>query len=345
MKEKRKFIGLTSILLIAVMLLGGCGKKEENNVSRIENPEAGLVFQMEKEYLEKGIQIEGPYEDGQDTASMGIMWYYKPVTDKLFDDIKKLSKEEITAEVQEEFYEKMSVHSKCIMGITLVEEKKYETEISNGKKPEELSLWDNAEEFGRNEGYVYLVSFVENDTDGMKEEEKAQYEECAAYMKTVKENLSFMEKKASLGIPEEIPAFTAKDLEGNTVTESIFGEKDLTVINIWGTFCGPCIEEMPELGEWAKEMPDNVQLVGLISDISGDGDKEHRELAESIVEKANADFQQIIVNQDFDVIMKWVTGVPTTLFVDKDGKIVGTPIIGANVQGYKDFVEEYLNGQ
>ena len=117
----------------------------------------------------------------------------------------------------------------------------------------------------------------------------------------------------------------------------------MTIINIWGTFCTPCIEEMPELGEWAKSMPNNIQIVGLISDITGDEDTKHQKLAVSIVEKANADFTQIIANKDFESIMKWVTGVPTTLFVDKNGNILGEPIIGADVEGYKKFVEEYLN--
>ena len=67
----------------------------------------------------------------------------------------------------------------------------------------------------------------------------------------------------------KMPAFTAKDLQGNEVTEEIFAGKDLTVLNIWGTFCPPCIREMPELGEWARAMPENVQLIGLITDIHG----------------------------------------------------------------------------
>ena len=62
------------------------------------------------------------------------------------------------------------------------------------------------------------------------------------------------------------------------------------------------------------------------------------------MERANADFLQIIANDDFNSIMKWVTGVPTTIFVDKEGNIVGK-IVGADVEGYKSFVEEYLNGQ
>lgn len=141
------------------------------------------------------------------------------------------------------------------------------------------------------------------------------------------------------------PAFTATDLDGNTVTESIFSEKDLTVLNIWGTFCGPCIGEMPELGEWAAKMPDNVQLLGLIIDINGEEDTEHRELAVDITQKAGADFTNLIANADFAPILKDVVGVPTTLFIDGDGNIVGDPIVGADVEGYKTFVEEYLGEQ
>lgn len=143
----------------------------------------------------------------------------------------------------------------------------------------------------------------------------------------------------------KMPTFTAKDLDGNTVTEDIFGEKDLTVLNIWGTFCGPCIREMPELGEWAKKMPDNVQIVGLIIDIAGDEDTEHHDLAVDIVQKADAEFTHLIANADFADILKDVIGVPTTIFVDKDGYIVGDPVIGADVAAYKNFVEDYLNEQ
>ena len=141
------------------------------------------------------------------------------------------------------------------------------------------------------------------------------------------------------------PAFTATDLDGNTVTESIFREKDLTVLNIWGTFCGPCIGEMPELGEWAKEMPENVQIVGLIIGINGEEDIEHHDLAVDITQKAGADFTNLIANADFAPILKDVIGVPTTLFIDGDGNLVGDPVVGADVDGYKKFVEDYLNGQ
>jgi len=144
---------------------------------------------------------------------------------------------------------------------------------------------------------------------------------------------------------KKFPAFTATDLEGNTVTESIFADKDLTVLNIWGTFCNPCVGEMPELGEWAKEMPDNVQMIGLIIDIAGEDDKEHHDMAVTITERAGAAFTQVIANNDFADILQEVVGVPTTLFVDKEGNLVGEPVVGAYVDGYKQFVEEYLSGK
>lgn len=143
----------------------------------------------------------------------------------------------------------------------------------------------------------------------------------------------------------KIPSFTTKDLEGNTVTDSIFSEKDLTVVNIWGTFCGPCIGEMPELAEWSESMPSNVQIIGLVCDIEGEDDQEHKDKAKEIMEKAGADFTNLIPKEGLDSLLSGVTGVPTTMFVDKNGNITGKAVVGANVEAYKEFVEDYINAE
>ena len=124
--------------------------------------------------------------------------------------------------------------------------------------------------------------------------------------------------------------------------DSIFKDKDLTVLNIWGTFCGPCINEMPELGAWAKEMPENVQIIGLVADIAGETDSKQIDTAKTILEKTDANFQNIIPNADFMPLLSTVVGVPTTYFINREGKIVGKPIVGAQVPKYKTFVEDYL---
>lgn len=137
--------------------------------------------------------------------------------------------------------------------------------------------------------------------------------------------------------------FTTNDIDGNEVTQSIFANKDLTVVNIWGTFCGPCINEMPELGAWEKELPDNVQIVGLIVDISSTDDETQIAAAKQITEKADAGFVNLIGgNGAFDELIGSIVGVPTTIFVDKSGNIVGEIIVGADVDRYKSFVNKYV---
>ena len=62
--------------------------------------------------------------------------------------------------------------------------------------------------------------------------------------------------------------FSTTDLDGNAADESIFAEYKLTMVNIWATFCGPCISEMPELGELASEYADKgMRVVGLVTDV------------------------------------------------------------------------------
>jgi len=138
---------------------------------------------------------------------------------------------------------------------------------------------------------------------------------------------------------KRVGAFTTTDLDGNEVTESIFSGYDLTVINVWGTFCGPCIGEMPELAQWHKELPENVQLIGLVSDVNEGGDVS---AAKKILSDTGAEFVNLLSSNSLIPLLSMSQYVPTTYFVDSEGKMVGDPIVGADVNGYKQFVEEYL---
>lgn len=144
----------------------------------------------------------------------------------------------------------------------------------------------------------------------------------------------------------QFPAFATTDLNGNAVTSDIFAGKDLTVVNVWGTYCGPCIDEMDELAAWSKAMPENVQLIGLVCDLSSAEDTETLETAIAICEATGAQvYPSLVANTDFAQLLSTVVGVPTTFFVNSEGTIVGDPIVGANVNGCMAFVEEYLNAQ
>lgn len=144
------------------------------------------------------------------------------------------------------------------------------------------------------------------------------------------------------GVSEAMPAFSVKDLEGNTVTNEIFSEADITVVNFWATYCSPCINEMPELNEWSESMPDNVQIIGVAADVPSE-DSDQYALAQQVVEKTGVKFVNLLAGEEFNPVIREIVGVPTTFFVDSEGKFVGSPIVGADVAGYKNFVEGYLD--
>lgn len=129
--------------------------------------------------------------------------------------------------------------------------------------------------------------------------------------------------------------FTSEDVDGNEVTQAIFADYDLTVINIWGTFCGPCIEEMPALAELAEEYAaKNVQFIGLVGDAvdysSGEVLPDIVADAKSIAEQTGATYLHVVpTNGLFYNVMGQISAFPTTVFVDSEGKQVDYAYMGA----------------
>lgn len=141
-------------------------------------------------------------------------------------------------------------------------------------------------------------------------------------------------------VASNIPVFTATTITGETVTNEIFASKKITVVNIWGTFCPPCIAEMPELGEMARSLPADAQIIGLVCDASENSTQVQR--AQEITRQAGADFMNIVPDAQLAKFMEGVEAVPTTIFVNGKGEVVGKAIIGANVEAYKNELEKLL---
>lgn len=121
--------------------------------------------------------------------------------------------------------------------------------------------------------------------------------------------------------------FVTVDLDGSEVTQDIFSQAELTMVNIWATYCGPCIREMPDLGALHTEYADRgFQVVGLVSDVSAAQD----EKAMEIVEQTGANYTHIVPNKELIENVLWqVQAVPMTIFVDKEGNQVGSAYAGA----------------
>lgn len=123
---------------------------------------------------------------------------------------------------------------------------------------------------------------------------------------------------------QSIGEFKTKALDGSDVTQKIFAENKITMINIWATYCGPCKAEMKDLGELYKSLPEGSGMISICSD-----GKEEPDLAKKILKKNNCDFKALLPNDKLNkAVMNKVSAVPTTIFVDANGKVVGDPIVG-----------------
>ena len=130
-----------------------------------------------------------------------------------------------------------------------------------------------------------------------------------------------------------LQSFEAKTLDGGTFTNEGFAEKDVTIINFWATFCGPCLAEMSDIAEFEKSLPDNVQLITVCLD--GEGDTEG---AESILNDAGYEGITLLSGDgDFEQVCGQILYIPTTIIVDQNGNMLGDAIVGGQV----DLEETY----
>jgi len=135
--------------------------------------------------------------------------------------------------------------------------------------------------------------------------------------------------------------FTTTDLYGNTVTQEIFAQSDLTVVNVWATYCGPCINEMPYLGELAEEYDSSkVQIVGIPTDVYN---QEYLDYALSLVNETGADYTHLLMSEE---LYNWglteIQYVPTTFFVNSEGEIIDTVVGSMSKEDWKTLIDEKL---
>ena len=141
--------------------------------------------------------------------------------------------------------------------------------------------------------------------------------------------------------------FSAKDIDGKNVSEKVFADSKITMVNVWGTFCGPCIREMPDLGVLNKKYGDDFQIVGIVIDaVNSKGLVNAKTVnsAKNIVKTTGADYPHII--PDFSLlngVLSEIYAVPTTFFVDSSGKIVGKVYTGSRtLKQWQEIVESFF---
>ena len=338
------------VLLAALLLLSFCAVAEE-----IAEPPAGYV-------PERGISL--PITD-EDTANGYSAKYFMggtdvfpilPVFEISYTDLEKMDallNQYTDADLEDEelfftLLEKMFSYTHTLYQIVLLDTETLNEQYAAGATLESLLGTDLFTPLTENDGYTYFVADAATNSTYESADVQEQVLSKLARAKELLDNATYIPVVFADGevtvAPDAFPAFETVDLNGNTVTNEIFYGKDLTVVNVWGTYCNPCIDEMPELAEWSASMPENVQLIGLVSDLYSTDDAETLELAHAICEATGADvYTSLVANDDFAELLYGVVGVPTTFFVDRTGAIVGDPIVGANVAGCKNTVEKLLS--
>ena len=126
---------------------------------------------------------------------------------------------------------------------------------------------------------------------------------------------------------EKFPSFKGKDFDGNDVDESLFSKNEATLVNFWFNGCSACVNEMPALEKFSKKLKEQgAELVGINAGTASD----EKGLAEAkdILSKQGVTYRNLILPQDHEYVRK-IFSFPTTVIVDKNGNIIGDPIVGA----------------
>ena len=211
----------------------------------------------------------------------------------------------------------------------------------------------------------FLLTTIENSKDQFTDDELKLLKDGAEQIREIEGKLTVLELKfpdcgkkpsegdmsvpAENGKPKEnsdlmkFPSFEGKDLDGNEVKSStLFAGNTVTVVNFWFTTCSPCVGEIPELEALNKKLSEKGGEVVGINSFTLDGDKTAISEAKDILTKKGASYKNIWFDSKCEA-GKFTSGLysyPTTYVVDKNGNIVGDPIVGS-ITGKKQM--EKLN--
>ena len=238
-------------------------------------------------------------------------------------------------------------------------------ERENALLSENAELWEKVfmaadkgmtmQEDGKNYG-DFLLDTVEAAKEQFTDKEYAWLKESATEISNIENKLTELENKypeimqksmdGDMSMPagsdmtnppddgsmQKFPAFEGKDLDGNPVkSDELFSANAVTVVNFWFTTCNPCVGELTELDALNKELAEKGgSLIG-VNTFTLDGDEAAISEAKDVLAKKGATYQNVYFDSDGEA-GKFTTNIfayPTTYVVDRNGNIVGDPIVGA----------------
>lgn len=143
--------------------------------------------------------------------------------------------------------------------------------------------------------------------------------------------------------------FSLQDITGKTYTQEMLQDYKLTMINVFTTWCTPCINEIPDLEKLHKEMADQgVNVVGIVldaADTEGEQKEEVLEKAKLLAERTGASYPFLIPDEGvFNGRLSGIAAVPETFFADQYGNIAGSTYTGSHgLEEWKAIVNTELD--
>ena len=238
-------------------------------------------------------------------------------------------------------------------------------ERENALLSENAELWEKVfmaadkgmtmQEDGKNYG-DFLLDTVEAAKEQFTDKEYAWLKESATEISKIENRLTELEEKypeimqksmdGDMSMPagsdtsnppddgsmQKFPAFEGKDLDGNTVkSDELFSGNAVTVVNFWFTTCNPCVGELAELDALNKELADKGGALIGVNAFTLDGDETAISDAKDVLAKKGATYQNVYFDSSSPAgaFTANIFAFPTTYVVDRNGNIVGEPIVGA----------------
>lgn len=322
----------------------GSSEQPEGSGSYFDCPGTGYGFD-----LPEGVEISKgylyPHDMGDVDYDSGVMMGWPVYVD--------VSEEEYMTMSDEEF---QNINAGFTFHIVCVKDVKNESEaieklVSVMKRIEgdqygeaEDELYRSVKQIHEQDGYIWLADTPTEKSEGLRGECQEEYNAFFDATDEIISNMKFYTPQTWTGGEEGADVtFETTDLDGNPVkSDQLFAQNKVTMINIWATTCGPCIEEMPELEKMNKEFQKKGgAIVGLVDDLPVDNNAYLKE-AQAIVKDTGVTYINLRAWDGYEDVLSSV-GTPTTYFVDSQGKLIGEPILGANLNKYKEKMEEYLS--
>ena len=195
-------------------------------------------------------------------------------------------------------------------------------------------------EDGKNYG-DFLLDTIESAKDQFSDEEYALLKKSAQEISEIENKLTELEKQHpeilnegtdANGDVQKFPSFEGKDLDGNEVkSDELFSANAVTVVNFWFTTCSPCVGELGELDALNKELADKGGALIGVNAFTLDGDETAISDAKYVLAKKGATYQNVYFDSSSPAgaFTANIFAFPTTYVVDRNGNIVGEPIVGA----------------